>query len=204
VALAEASADDYVLVQILNALGAARFDRATSKLAQPHARAHLTSLDLRDVRPMEEDARAALVLFERAREVANRAKLQFAAWFVAGNIERLEILLGNAERAVAATRKRLAAMQKQGARYDEIVCDRTWPGACGFQAGTVKPCTSSTPRSSLPVRQVPSTSCSNSSITTVPSCSRRSATTQRQMRAIGATFAVAPGTMRRPKAAAPT
>jgi AraC-like DNA-binding protein len=70
---------------------------------------------------MEEDARAALGLFERARDAAERAGLQFAAWFVAGNIERLEILLGHAERAVVATRKRLEAMQAQGAKYDEIV-----------------------------------------------------------------------------------
>jgi AraC-like DNA-binding protein len=40
---------------------------------------------------------------------------------VAGNIERLEILLGHAERAIAAIRKRLEAMQAQGAKYDEIV-----------------------------------------------------------------------------------
>ena len=70
---------------------------------------------------MEEDARAALGLFERARAVAERADLRFAAWYVAGNIERLEILLGHAERAIAAIRKRLEAMQAQGAKYDEIV-----------------------------------------------------------------------------------
>jgi AraC-like DNA-binding protein/tetratricopeptide (TPR) repeat protein len=119
--LAETARDDYVLVQILNVLGAAHFDRATSRLPQPHARSHLTSLDPADVAPMEADARAALALFERARDVAERADLRFAAWYVAGNIERLEILLGHAERAIAAIRKRLEAMQAQGARYDEIV-----------------------------------------------------------------------------------
>ena len=119
--LAEACRDDYVLVQILNVLGAAHFDRATSRLPQPHARSHLTSLDPADLAPMEEDARAALGLFERARDVAERADLHFAAWYVAGNIERLEILLGHAERAIAAIRKRLEAMQAQGAKYDEIV-----------------------------------------------------------------------------------
>ena len=121
VALAEAANDDYILVQVLNALGAAHFDRATSKLPQPHARSHITSLDPGDVGPMQEDAKAALALFERARDAAERAGLQFAAWFVAGNIERLEILLGHAERAVAATRKRLEVMQAHGAKYDEIV-----------------------------------------------------------------------------------
>jgi AraC-like DNA-binding protein/tetratricopeptide (TPR) repeat protein len=118
---AEASGDDYVMVQILNVLGAFHFDRATSKLPEPHARSHLSSLEPRDAAPMEGDAREALGLFERAREVAERANYEFAAWYVAGNIERLEILLGNADRAVRAIRKRLKVMQARGAKYDEIV-----------------------------------------------------------------------------------
>jgi AraC-like DNA-binding protein len=120
-ALAEGSGDDYVIVQVLNILGAVAFDRATSKLDAPHARAHLTSLDLQDTAPMEADAREALDLFERARKVAERAKYEFASWYVAGNIERLQIVLGHADRAVRAIRKRLAVLQARGARYDEIV-----------------------------------------------------------------------------------
>jgi len=119
--LAEASGDDYVMVQILNVLGAVAFDRATSKLQGPHARAHLSALDPHDAVPMESDAREALQLFERARTVAERAHYEFAAWYVAGNIERLEILLGHADRAVRAIRKRLRMLQSRGAKYDEIV-----------------------------------------------------------------------------------
>jgi AraC-like DNA-binding protein len=118
---AEASGDDYVLVQVLNILGAFHFDCATSKVLEPHARAHLSSLDPRDAAPLEADARAALRLFQRARTVAERANYEFAAWYVAGNIERLEILLGHAERAVPAIRKRLKILQARGAKYDEIV-----------------------------------------------------------------------------------
>jgi AraC-like DNA-binding protein len=118
---AEASGDDYVLVQIFNVLGAVHFDRATSKLSGPHARAHLSSLDPRDAVPMEDDAREALRLFQRARAVAQRAHYEFAAWYVAGNIERLEILLGRADRAVRPIRKRLGMLQARGATYDEIV-----------------------------------------------------------------------------------
>lgn len=70
---------------------------------------------------MEDDAREALRFFRRARAVAKRAHYEFAAWYVAGNIERLEILLGHAERAVPAIRKRLKILQKRGAQYDEIV-----------------------------------------------------------------------------------
>lgn len=121
IALAEASGDDYVMVQILNILGAVHFDRATTKLSEPHARAHLSSLDPRDAAPMEADAREALRFFERARAVAERAHYEFAAWYVAGNIERLQILLGHADRAVRAIRKRLGALQARGAKYDEIV-----------------------------------------------------------------------------------
>ncbi len=121
VRLAEKSADDYVLVQVLNILGAMQFDRATSKLHQPHARAHLSALDTHDLGPMEADARRALGLFERAKSVAERAGLRFAAWYVAGNIERLEILLGRPLRAVRMIRKRLRALQAAGASYDEIV-----------------------------------------------------------------------------------
>jgi len=121
VALAEAGKDDYVLVQVLNVLGAVAFDRATSKLRVPHARAHLSSLDPRETAPMEEDAREALAWFERAKSVAERAHYEFAAWYVAGNIERLEIVLGHAQRAVHAIRKRLTALQARGAKYDEIV-----------------------------------------------------------------------------------
>ena len=119
--VAEASGDDYVIVQILNVLGAVHFDRATSKLDEPHARAHLSSLDPGDAIPMEADAREALRLFERARVVAERAHYEFAAWYVAGNIERLEILLGHAKRAIRPIRKRLAILQRRGATYDEIV-----------------------------------------------------------------------------------
>jgi AraC-like DNA-binding protein len=118
---AEAGGDDYVMVQILNILGAVHFDCATSKLLEPHARAHVSSLDPSDVAPMEDSAREALRFFRRARVVAKRAHYEFAAWYVAGNIERLEILLGHAERAVPAIRKRLKILQKRGAQYDEIV-----------------------------------------------------------------------------------
>ncbi len=118
---AEASRDDYVIVQVLNVLGAVHFDRATSKLNEPHARAHLSSLDPRDAVPMEADAREALRLFQRARTVAKRGRNEFAAWYVAGNIERLEILLGHADRVIRPIRKRLAQMQTRGAKYDEIV-----------------------------------------------------------------------------------
>jgi len=118
---AEKSGDEYVMVQVLNVLGAFHFDCATSKLAEPHARVHLSSLDPRDAGPMETEAREALRFFERARTVAERAGYQFAAWYVAGNIERLEIILGHAERAVRAIRKRLEKLQAKGAKYDEIV-----------------------------------------------------------------------------------
>jgi AraC-like DNA-binding protein len=118
--LAAASGDPYVLVQVLNLLGAVRFDRATSRLQQ-HARAHLPALDPPDALAMQDDAREALRLFERAREVAEAANYHFAAWYVAGNIERLEILLGRADRAVPAIRRRLKVLQERGAKYDEIV-----------------------------------------------------------------------------------
>ena len=118
---AKASGDDYALVQILNVLGAAHFDCATSKLAEPHARAHLSSLDARDALPMKEEASKALDYFEAARSVAERGGYRFAAWYVCGNIERLEILLGRARRAIPAIRRRLRALQQRGARYDEIV-----------------------------------------------------------------------------------
>jgi AraC-like DNA-binding protein len=121
VEVAEASGDKYVLVQILNVLGAVHFDRATAKLDQPHARAHLSSLDPRDARPMEADAREALRFFQRARLVAERAHYAFAAWYVAGNIERIEILLGHADRVIRPMRQRLAKLQARGATYDEIV-----------------------------------------------------------------------------------
>ena len=121
VALAEKSGDDYVLIQVLNVLGAVAFDRATAKLRVPHARSHLSSLDPHDTAPMEDDAREALAWFQRARSVAERARYEFAAWYVAGNIERLEIVLGHADRAVKAIRKRLGVLQARGAKYDEIV-----------------------------------------------------------------------------------
>jgi AraC-like DNA-binding protein len=70
---------------------------------------------------MEADAREALRYFERAGDVARRANYEFAAWYVAGNVERLEIVLGHADRAVRAIRKRLKALQAIGAHYDEIV-----------------------------------------------------------------------------------
>ena len=118
---AKASGDDYVLVQVLNVLGTVHFDRATANLGAPHARAHLTALDPADMVPMEADAREALRLFRSARDAADRAGYEFAAWYVAGNIERLEILLGRAEHAIHPIRKRLAMLQARGARYDEIV-----------------------------------------------------------------------------------
>ncbi len=121
VALARASGDAYVEVQVHNVLGAMHFDRATAKLRAPHARAHLSSLEPADAAPMEADARAALACFEEARAVAERGGYEFAAWYVAGNIERLEILLGRPQRAVAMIRKRLERLQARGARYDEIV-----------------------------------------------------------------------------------
>jgi AraC-like DNA-binding protein len=118
---AEESGDDYVRVQILNVLGAVHFDRATTKLDEPHARAHLSALDPKDAAPMEADAQEALRLFQRAYLAAKRANHEFAAWYVAGNIERLEILLGRAERVIRPIRKRLARLQARGAGYDEIV-----------------------------------------------------------------------------------
>ena len=118
---AKAGRDPYVLIQVLNVLGAVYFDRATAKLADPHARSHLSLLDPRDVAPMEAEAREALRLFERARETASGAGYRYAAWYVAGNIERLEILLGRAERAARAIRERLRVLQANGARYDEII-----------------------------------------------------------------------------------
>jgi AraC-like DNA-binding protein len=119
--LAQASGDDYVLVQVLNVMGATCFDRATSRLGQPHARAHLPLVDPVDATHVADDAHEALRLFEQARDVALRGRYPFAAWYVAGNIERLEILLGRAARIVPAIRKRLAALQARGATYDEIV-----------------------------------------------------------------------------------
>jgi AraC-like DNA-binding protein len=118
--IAESSGDDYVHVQILNILGAYHFDRATSSLPE-HARSHLSSLDPAETPAIEEEAHAALGYFEKAREVAERAHYDFAAWYVAGNIERLEILLGHTERAARAIRKRIGVLQARGARYDEIV-----------------------------------------------------------------------------------
>jgi AraC-like DNA-binding protein len=118
VALAEAGGDDYVLVQVLNVLGAVAFDRAKSKLRVPHARSHLSSLDPRETAPMEEDAREALRWFERAKAVAERAHYEFAAWYVAGNIERLDIVLGHAQRAL--TEIGSGVLQARGAKYDEM------------------------------------------------------------------------------------
>jgi AraC-like DNA-binding protein/tetratricopeptide (TPR) repeat protein len=118
---ARASGDDYAHVQVLNILGAAHFDCATSKLAEPHARAHLSSLDLPDMQPMTEEASIALRYFEDARELAQRGGYAFAAWYVSGNIERLQILLGKAEKTIVAIRRRLRTLQQRGARYDEIV-----------------------------------------------------------------------------------
>ena len=120
-ALAESSGDAYVTVQVLNILGAVHFDRATAALLEPHARSHLSLLDPRDAAPMEGDVLHALGYFERARVFAEEAGYEFAAWYVAGNIERLEILLGRAESAVRKIRRRLEVLQAKGARYDEIV-----------------------------------------------------------------------------------
>lgn len=120
-AVARSSGDDYALVQMLNVLGATYFDRATSKLGQPHARSHLTSFNPSDVSPVEDDAREALRHFEQARDIAERASYKFAAWYVVGNIERLQILLGHADSAVRAIHKRLGLLQARGAKYDEIV-----------------------------------------------------------------------------------
>lgn len=118
---ADGTADACVRVQVLNVLGAVHFDRATSKLREPRARAHLSSLDPQDTTPMEAEAREALRCSEQARTVAAKARLEFAAWYVAGNIERLQIVLGRADRAVRAIRRRLRALQGRGAKYDEIV-----------------------------------------------------------------------------------
>jgi len=115
------SADPYVQVQVLNILGVVHFDRATSKLSEPHARAHLSALDLPDLAPMRDDALEALKFFEQACVVARKARYEFAAWYVAGNIERLQILLGRTDAAVRAIRKRLRVLQERGARYDEVV-----------------------------------------------------------------------------------
>ena len=119
-AFARTSGDAYVLVQVLNVLGATHFDRATSRLHR-HARAHLPALDPQDTAGMQEDAGEALRFFEEARDAAERGGYPFAAWYVAGNIERLEILLGRAGRAVPKIRRRLRALQERGAKYDEIV-----------------------------------------------------------------------------------
>jgi hypothetical protein len=53
-------------VQVLNIVGVVHFDRATSKLAEPHARAHLSALDPLDLAPMRDDALEAL--FKEAGE----------------------------------------------------------------------------------------------------------------------------------------
>ena len=55
-AVSRASGDDYALVQMLNVLGAVYFDRATSKLGQPHARSHLSSFNPSDAAPIEDEA----------------------------------------------------------------------------------------------------------------------------------------------------
>jgi AraC-like DNA-binding protein len=68
---------------------------------------------------MEDDAREAL-RFEHARAAAERAHYDFAAWYVAGNIERLEIP-PRADGRCEAIRKRLKILQAKGAQYDEIV-----------------------------------------------------------------------------------
>jgi AraC-like DNA-binding protein/tetratricopeptide (TPR) repeat protein len=120
-AASERSGDPYVRVQVLNILGAVHFDRATSKLAEPHARAHLPALDAEELAPMRDDAMEALHFFTAAREAAMEAGYEFAAWYVSGNIERLQILLGRAGLAVRAIRKRLRVLQQRGAKYDEIV-----------------------------------------------------------------------------------
>ena len=85
--IAEASGDDYVMVQILNVLGAVAFDRATSKLDGPHARAHLSALDPRDTAPMEADAREALRLL-RARPRRGRARALRVCGVVRGRQHR--------------------------------------------------------------------------------------------------------------------
>jgi AraC-like DNA-binding protein len=120
--LATSSGDGYVRVQVLNVLGAAHFDRATSRLSEPHARAHLSAVDPAEApADVAADAREALRYFEQARGVAEESGYAYAAWYVGGNIERLQILLGNARDAVPAIRKRLRLLQQRGARYDEIV-----------------------------------------------------------------------------------
>ena len=58
-AAARKSRDPYVLVQVLNVLGATYFDRATAKLSTPHAHAHLAALDPADTAPMEAGSSAA-------------------------------------------------------------------------------------------------------------------------------------------------
>ena len=44
---------------------------------------------------MEADVREALRCFEQARDAAQRAGNAFAAWYVEGNIERIQILMSS-------------------------------------------------------------------------------------------------------------
>ena len=117
---ARASRDDYVKVQVYNVLGAFHFDRATAHMPR-HVRSHITSVDPAHAAVSRHEARHALRHFELARRAALRSGNAFAAWYVAGNIERLEILLGRAQRALAPMRRRLERLQSKDARYDEIV-----------------------------------------------------------------------------------
>ena len=155
------------------------------KLSGPHARAHLSSLDPRDAVPMEADAREALHLFQRARAVAESAHYEFAAWYVAGNIERLEILLGHADRAIRPMRKRLGVLQARGATYDEMVMRSNLAWGLRTLGRYREPCTSSMSPSSLPAIRVPSMSCSNSWSTIARSFSMPWATRRLLARAIG-------------------
>ena len=67
---ADASGDSYVIVQVLNILGAARFDRATSKLAQ-RMRDRICRRSIRTT-PRPGSVRARPAFLQRAREVAEK------------------------------------------------------------------------------------------------------------------------------------
>ena len=71
---AKASGDDYVMVQILNILGAFHFDRATWKLPERHARAHLSSPTRATPRRWRTMHARRCACFEHARAAAERAR----------------------------------------------------------------------------------------------------------------------------------
>jgi tetratricopeptide (TPR) repeat protein len=138
--LAEASGDDYVTVQILNILGAVSFDRATSKLDGPHARAHLSALDPRDTAPDgDRCARSARPLRARPRPWPSARITSSRRGTSPGNIERLEILLGNAAHAVRNDQESASRSCRRAARTTtRSSLDRISPGGCGRWAATAK------------------------------------------------------------------